>query len=64
MVVVLPAPLGPRKPRISPFFHAKRDAIDRGETAIALGEVLHLNHGLHSVSPATGAGGAGAFEMA
>ncbi len=44
MVVVLPAPLGPRKPRISPLARGERDVADRGEVAVALGQVANLDH--------------------
>ena len=33
MVVVLPAPFGPRKPKISPGLHAERHALDGLELA-------------------------------
>jgi len=43
MVVVLPAPFGPRKPRISPL-STRNDVVDRGDAAVLLGEVLNLDH--------------------
>jgi hypothetical protein len=43
IVVVLPAPFGPRNPRFSPF-HAKADVVHGGDAAVALGDVLDLDH--------------------
>ena len=40
MVVVLPAPLGPRKPSTSPGLHLEAHIVDGGERLVALGEVL------------------------
>ena len=44
MVVLLPAPLGPRKPTISPARHLERDVVDRGQRAEPLGEMAGLDH--------------------
>ena len=38
MVEVLPAPLGPRKPKASPGCDVEVDAVDGGEVAEALGQ--------------------------
>ena len=43
MVVVLPAPLGPRKPRISTL-HAEADVVHSGDGAVTFAEVLNLDH--------------------
>ncbi len=48
MVVVLPAPFGPRKPRISPFSTRKRDPVDGRGPAVPLGEALDLDHAVSS----------------
>ena len=45
MVVDLPAPLGPRKPKISPGADVERDAVDGGELAVALDEPADLHRG-------------------
>jgi hypothetical protein len=37
MAVVLPAPLAPRNPKISPFMHIKADMIDGSEVTELLG---------------------------
>ena len=37
MVVVLPAPLGPRKPRIGPVFGLERNVFDRDKIAVDFG---------------------------
>ena len=44
MVVVLPAPLGPRKAKISPCCDVERDVVDGGEVAELLDQVLDLDH--------------------
>ena len=44
MLVVLPAPLGPRKPWICPGRHVERHAVDGGEAAVALDEILDGDH--------------------
>ena len=43
MVVDLPAPLGPRKPKISPLATLERDMVDRGERPERLGQVLDVD---------------------
>ena len=40
MVVVLPAPLGPSRPTISPFGHVEVDAVDGHERAEALAQLV------------------------
>ena len=45
IVVVFPAPLGPRKPNSSPGCDRERDVVDRGEVAEAAHEALHLDGG-------------------
>ena len=44
MVVVLPAPLGPRNAKISPARDVERDAVDGGDLAELLDQVLDMNH--------------------
>ncbi len=44
IVVVLPAPLGPRKPKISPAETSRFKLLHRGEFAVVLGEIDELNH--------------------
>ena len=44
MVVVLPAPFGPRNPRISPRSTLKLTSLTAVNGAVLLGEVLHLDH--------------------
>ena len=44
IVVVLPAPFGPRKPTSRPGWR-ERSAIEGDHVAVALGEVLDLEHG-------------------
>ena len=44
MVVVLPAPLGPRKAKISPALTSKEMPIDRGDLAEFLDQVFDVNH--------------------
>ena len=53
MVVVFPAPFGPRKPRISPFSTLNDDPVDRGIAPVPFGQVLDFDH-LCSVCPAPG----------
>ena len=43
MVVVLPEPLGPRKPHTSPSRHRDIDMIDRDLAAEALGQPVHID---------------------
>ena len=43
MVVVLPAPFGPRKAKISPG-DVERDVVDGGNVPKFLDELLHANH--------------------
>ena len=38
MVVVLPAPFGPSRPKISPGADLEVQVVDRGEVAVALGQ--------------------------
>ena len=40
ITVLLPAPFGPRKLKISPFFHRETDIVDRLEIPVAMFEVL------------------------
>ena len=44
MVVVFPAPFGPRNPRISPAFRAKADIVHGGHAAVTFGYVLYFDH--------------------
>ena len=44
MVVVLPAPLGPRKPEDLTRLDPKTHVVDRRERAVSLRDVLNLNH--------------------
>ena len=44
MVVVFPAPFGPRKPTIWPFLHFKRNVIHRESAGVSLREALNRNH--------------------
>ena len=44
IVVVLPAPFGPRKPWISPGWHLEADAVDGGERAVRLDEIVDGDH--------------------
>jgi hypothetical protein len=44
MVVVLPAPFGPRKPVTRPGRTVKAQIVDRGDRAEALAEPVHLDH--------------------
>ena len=45
MVVVLPAPFGPRKAKIFALGYVKGDIADGGEIPKGLNQVLNLNHG-------------------
>ena len=45
-VVVLPAPFGPSRPKISPSPTVNDQVVNRGERAVALGEALDLDHRL------------------
>ncbi len=49
IVVVLPAPLGPRKANSSPGWTCEADVVDRrhGRLAVALDEVLDVDHRVH-----------------
>ena len=47
-MVVLPAPFGPRKPRISPFSTRKRDPVHGRRAAVPLREALDLDHAVSS----------------
>ena len=51
MVVVLPQPFEPRKPKISPLADAKAHIVDGGEVAEPHGEVLGLDGDLVVGSP-------------
>ena len=44
MVVVLPAPFGPRKAKISPSLHFERNTIDGGKVAELLQQILDSDH--------------------
>ena len=44
IVVVLPAPLGPRKPTTSPRLDPERDIVDGDDVSVALGEMGGLDH--------------------
>ena len=46
MVVVLPQPLEPTKPKISPRSMSKLDMVDRGEVAEAAGQTARHDHRL------------------
>jgi hypothetical protein len=46
MVVVLPAPFGPRKPTIWPFFDFEGNVVDRDRTGVPLGQALNFDHSL------------------
>ena len=45
MVVVLPAPFGPRNPKNSPELDAQRNAVDGREVAVPLDDVGNLERG-------------------
>ena len=57
-VVVLPAPLGPRKPWISPGADVEADAVDGGEAAVRLDEIVDGDHrrSARTARPAAAAG--------
>ena len=70
MVVVLPEPLGPRKPKMSPRGHAKLDVVHGGEVAEAPGQPLgHYREARrarprgHSIAAASGGPCARMSEM-
>ena len=44
IVVVLPAPFGPRNPRISPLRGGEADVADGDQVTVALGEVADFDH--------------------
>ena len=46
MIVVLPAPLGPRKPNAHAARHLQVDAVERGALAEALGQAGRLDRQL------------------
>ena len=48
MVVVLPAPFGPRKPSTSPGLTVEADVVHGGERVVAFGQVFGLDHALGS----------------
>src|SRR5205085_2215826 len=51
IVVVLPAPLGPRNPKMTALRHRERDVVDRGEAVEALDEIAGLDdRGHHLLS--------------
>ena len=54
IVVVLPAPLGPRKPNTSPRLDLERDVLDAAVAAVALGQRLGLDDRRHG-APLVGA---------
>ena len=41
--VVLPAPLGPSRPTVSPALHLEVQVVDRGEVAVAVGQVAAVD---------------------
>ena len=43
MAVVLPAPLAPRKPKISPLFTLKEMSVDGAEIAEGFDEMFHFD---------------------
>ena len=45
IVVDLPAPLGPRKPRTSPGSTREGEVVDGEQAVVVLGQVLRLDHG-------------------
>ena len=47
MVVVLPAPFGPRKPKTSPFSTEKFEIAHGGEVAVFLAELVKRDHLMH-----------------
>ena len=52
MVVDLPAPLAPRKPKISPCLDVERQVVDRRERAEAPGQIVDVDGGHDVISPA------------
>ena len=46
MVVVLPAPFGPSRPKISPRADRERDVVHGRDAAVALGQTLRLDDGV------------------
>ena len=44
-LVVLPAPLGPSRPTISPLLDAEIDAVDHAAAAVDLHQSLDFEHG-------------------
>ena len=50
IVVVLPAPFGPRNAKISPARDIERDAVDGRHLTVGLDEVADLNHAIGSCS--------------
>ena len=50
-VVLLPEPLGPMRPRISPFGNVEGDIAYRRETAELLGQSVDFEHGHASRRP-------------
>ena len=53
-VVVLPAPFGPTRPKISPSLDAEVDAGHRDRPVVALDEALGPDDGAHSIVPVIG----------
>ena len=51
IVVVLPAPLGPRKPVTRPGRRLERDVVDGREVAVRLREGCHANHARQPAAP-------------
>ena len=49
MVVLLPAPLGPMKPNISPGADLQAEVIDRQQVAVTFGEIQEFDHSLFLV---------------
>ena len=43
MVVVLPAPFGPRSPNTSPWLTSRETVLDADYIAVMLGQVFQLN---------------------
>ena len=55
--VVLPAPLGPSRPSVSPAVHLQGQIVDGGEVAVAVGEVLgSRSRGVVTVASRSAAG--------
>ena len=53
-VVVLPAPLRPRKPMTSPRSIEKLEIVNRGELAVVLGQSFDFNHELYEAHEGSG----------